>query len=80
MKKLLIYIFIITIILLVKPVNAHAQWGMMDGFSNGQNDASTSSQTEQQNQQTLQNMVNNLLKSQNVSSTDQLNCSKIHQD
>lgn len=80
-KYILATVFGFTILFLISVVPAHAQMGMMgDYYNNYNNEASTSSRTEQQNQKTLDTMVNNLLKSQNVSSVNQLDCQKVSND
>lgn len=71
--------FILFVLMFVTVQSARAQMGMMGSYYNDEN-ASSSSQAQQQSRQTLQNMVNDILKSQNVSSGNQLDCSKINKD
>lgn len=73
MKKIILTITIAVLVFMLPHV-ASAQVGIMGNFNN----ASNSSQAEQQ--KTLDNVTNALLKTQNVSSIDQLTCSNISQD
>jgi len=73
MKKLFL-ITTIAVLVLMLPQLTYAQVGMMGNFNN----ASSSSLADQQ--KNLDNVANSVLKSQNVSSINQLNCSKVSQD
>jgi hypothetical protein len=77
-KNILAIAFSFITLFLIFVVPARAQMGMMGDYYN--DDASPSSQTEQQNQQKLNILVNALLKAQNVSSVNQLDCQKIGND
>lgn len=76
MKKIMILFAVITILFLAIPQYSFAQmgWGMMGNYN------STTSSTFAEQQKTLDNATNSVLKSQNVSSISQLNCSKISED
>ncbi|HEX7042048.1 MAG TPA: hypothetical protein VF189_02270, partial [Patescibacteria group bacterium] len=81
MKKLLFVLTILGVIFLFNDKSSYAQSGMMgDYYNSDSSSSSVVSQTEQDNQQKFQLLVNDILKSQGVTSVDKLDCSKIPSD
>ncbi|MCL4366826.1 hypothetical protein M1563_01510 [Patescibacteria group bacterium] len=76
MKKILVFL-LLGFFVTTKPVFAQMGYGMMGDFNDQSQESSDSATSAQQD---LTNLVNQLLQSQGVSNTNQLDCSKINAD